>query len=78
MNTEELVSLLEEYKYTVPDGMKRTLKVELKFHNGDMPSDIIPIDGVAVHSDGSIVLQVDMDRYYYENFAKKTCETEKT
>lgn len=78
MTTEGLVSLLNEYKYTIPDGLNRELKVELKFNNGDMPSDIIPIDGVAVHADGSIVLQVDMDRYWEENFAKKTCETEKT
>lgn len=74
MNTEELVSLLDEYKYTIPDGMKRTLKVELVFHNGDMPSDIIPIDGVAVHADGSIILQADMDRYWAENFAKKSIQ----
>lgn len=76
MTTEELVSLLNEYKYTVPDGLKRTLKVELIFHNGDFPNDIVPIDGVGVHADGSIVLQVDMDRYWMENFAKKTLPTE--
>lgn len=70
MTTEGLVSLLNDYKYTVPDGLKRELKVELRFDNG-MPNDIIPVDSVAVHSDGSIVLQVDMVRYWEENFAKK-------
>jgi len=77
MTTESLVSLLNDYSYTIPDGLKRELKVELQFKNG-APDDIIPIDGVAVNCDGSIVLLVDMDRYFYENFAKKTCETEKT